>query len=290
MKSVKIFSIMMALLLVVGNAFSAQKNRPSEFEKFLQTNVKGKYVQRFFDYEAFSLALLHTKDGEEIDTKIVDPIEAAKARAMQDKMNMTTAADKLIKIIQADARDFGLRSKVSEKGMSQIADAINQVVKSIFFGKSKSSATASAAQKSRPSQFEKFIQTDIKGKFFNKWSQYEEFIYSLKEIAEGTVDYEEYDDYFVGPIKEAKAKAMQDKMNMTAAADRVIKVIQADVRAFGLSRKLKEDDKTLRYNADLVDKVVRPIFLGKSTKSRSTTQGKKSNKKPSSKQQSSYKK
>jgi hypothetical protein len=78
-------------------------------------------------------------------------------------------------------------------------------------------------------------------------------------------------DFVVPEIKEAKAKAMQDKMDLNVAADRVIKTIQADVRARG--QVGKESDAVMRSNAALVDKAVKVIFFGQS-RSGATMQGK----------------
>lgn len=131
----------MALLLVVGNISSGQKNNLSQFEGFIETSIKG----QFFDplsvteqqYREFLDKLAIIASGDTNAGSIAADIKMAKVLAMQDKMNINVAADKVIKTIQADVREAGQLKKESSKKMRAHADLVDKAVRVIFFGKSK---------------------------------------------------------------------------------------------------------------------------------------------------------
>lgn len=141
MKNFKIFSIIMALLLVVGNISSGQRNSLSQFEEFIDTNIKGQFfdVSSLTDhqYREFLNKLAIIAGGDTKAESIVADIKMAKVLAMQDKININIAADKVIKTIQADVRQAGQLKKESNKKMRDHAELVDKAVKVVFFGKSK---------------------------------------------------------------------------------------------------------------------------------------------------------
>lgn len=288
MKSIKMFSTMMALLLVVGNISSAQRGRGSQFERYLQNNIKGKFFgmssETAHQYGDF-LDELKTIAAGNIDTDAIVPeVKEAKAKAIQDKMDLNVAADRVIKTMQADVRVRGQVSKESDTVMRSNAALVDKAVKAIFFGKSKSRATASSAgQRGRSSEFEKFLQEDVKDGITK--DVYASFMTDLQDM----IDDPWANHQLVPGIEVAKNLAIKEKMDLKVAADKLIKVMQANVRNLGL--KSKEDDEMLRHNAAVVDEAVRTIFFFYDSKS----SPKKQNNRPSSSRkpatrQSSYKK
>jgi hypothetical protein len=136
MKSIKIASMMTAMLLVVGSAFAA---RPSQFDKFLQSSVKGGITKD--QYYSFMTDLQDISDDPVGNGNLVPGIQTAKDLAIQEKMDLKVAADKLTKTMQADVRNIGQRYfKENDAEMRRKAAVVANAVNTVFFYQPKYSA------------------------------------------------------------------------------------------------------------------------------------------------------